>query len=178
MIQVTKVMMMMVIMMKLQLEAEERLDWICLLNENTELDLKNLNDLVQKKSLKPREDSLFFGRALQDMEPTIIHHFSQDKLLYPDLEAGVFMSRRLVLELWTRMKDAESLAQDSHFPSDFNIDPAYEFAKFVLNEVLYSAVLYCTLLYYILQLGEGRDSGKYCSDLHQEGLRLRHLLQE
>ena len=120
--------------MMIQLEAEERLDWICLLNENTELDLRNLNELVQKKSLKPREEALFFGRALKDKEPTIIHHFSQDKLLYPDPEAGMFLSRRLVMDLWRRMKDPESLAQDSQFPSDFNIDPAYEFAKFVYNE--------------------------------------------
>ena len=120
--------------MMIQLEAEDRLDWICLLNENTELDLRNLNELVQKKSLRPREEALFFGRALQDREPTIIHHFSQDKLLYPDLEAGVFFSRKLVLDLWRRIKDPESLAKDSQFPSDFNIDPAYEFAKFVFSE--------------------------------------------
>ena len=120
--------------MMIQLEAEDRLDWICLLNENTELDLRNLNELVQKKSLKPREEALFFGRALQDKEPTIIHHFSQDKLLYPDPEAGMFLSRKLVLDLWRRIKDPHTLAKDSQFPSDFNIDPAYEFAKFVFNE--------------------------------------------
>ena len=71
----------------IQMEADDGLDWIALLNENTEIDLKNLNDLVQKKSFKPREQALFFGKALKDKDPTIIHHFSQEDLLYPDLEA-------------------------------------------------------------------------------------------
>ena len=81
--------------MKIQLEADEALDWIALLNENTEVDLINLNDLVRKKSFKPREEALFFGKALKDSDPTIVHHFSSDGLLYPDLEAGIFCPENL-----------------------------------------------------------------------------------
>ena len=115
----------------IQMEADDGLDWIALLNENTEIDLKNLNDLVQKKSFKPREQALFFGKALKDKDPTIIHHFSQEDLLYPDLEAGIFMSRKLVMDLWRENQDDSST---SPFPRDFNIDPSYEFAKYVFND--------------------------------------------
>ena len=117
--------------MKIQLEADEALDWIALLNENTEVDLINLNDLVRKKSFKPREEALFFGKALKDSDPTIVHHFSSDELLYPDLEAGIFLSRKLVYNLW---QNGEPVLQQKNFPNDFNIDPSYEFAKFVYND--------------------------------------------
>jgi len=117
--------------MKIQLEADEALDWIALLNENTEVDLINLNDLVRKKSFKPREEALFFGKALKDSDPTIVHHFSSDELLYPDLEAGIFLSRKLVYNLW---QTGEPVLQQKNFPNDFNIDPSYEFAKFVYND--------------------------------------------
>ena len=120
----------------IHLEAEPGIDWVTILNENTELDLQNLNHLVHKKMyLKPREKSLFFGRGLQDSEPTIVHHFSQDKILYPDLEAGIFLSRKLVLDLWKLMSSATPEKPNENFPSDFNIDPAYEFAKFLSKEM-------------------------------------------
>ena len=165
------------------MKAEETVEWAAILAENTDLDLRNLNLAVEKySSFRPSEEPLFLGRALRDTESSIVHHFAKPGALdYPDTESGFFLSRKLVLDLEADLEKVEEGGDKSLkglFPSDFNIDPAYEFAKFVLNEVLYSAVLYCTLLYYILQLGEGRDSGKYCSDLHQEGLRLRHLLQE
>merc|ERR1719397_958785 len=113
------------------MESEKGLDWIALLNENTEVELKNLNQVVRKKKLKPREESLFFGRALKDENPTIVHHFEmKEKRLYPDLEAGIFLSRKLVYELWEKLKDRENLQENEAFP-DFNIDAAYEFAKFL-----------------------------------------------
>ena len=107
-------------------------DWIALLNENTEIDLKNLKRLVLKNSFKPREESLFFGLGLEDSMSTIVHHFSDSKMLYPDLEAGIFLSRKLVLDLWRPLRDTES---NANFPSSFNIDPAYEFAKFLKMEM-------------------------------------------
>ena len=133
--------------MKIQMESEKGIDWIALLSENTEVDLRTLNDVVQKKTLKPLTESLFFGRALKDKDPTIIHHFdSGSRLLYPDLEAGIFLSRKLVYDLWEiLMREEDNLRQNKAFPGrnlvigvtfhpvylDFNIDPAYEFAKFL-----------------------------------------------
>ena len=101
----------------IQMESEKGLDWIALLSENTEVDLRNLNEVVQKKKLRPREESLFFGRALTDKSSTIIHHFEMDlERLYPDLEAGIFLSRKLVYELWDKLKDRESLQENKAFP--------------------------------------------------------------
>ena len=126
--------------MMIHLEAEPGIDWVTILNENTELDLQNLNHLVHKKmSLKPREKSLFFGRGLQDSEPTIVHHFSQDKILYPDLEAGIFLSRKLVLDLWKLMSSVSPEKPNENLPyplmTKFTVDPAYEFAKFLSKEM-------------------------------------------
>jgi hypothetical protein len=45
---------------------------------------------------------------------------------YPDLEAGIFLSRKLVFSLHERLTKNE--AAPSH---SFNIDPSYEFAKFL-----------------------------------------------
>ena len=117
--------------MNIQFEADAGLEWVALLNENTEMDLLNLNELVQKKSFKPREQPLFVGKGLKDSDATIIHHFSRDQLVYPDLEAGIFLSRKLVSNLW---KDENEMLKNKNFPTDFNIDPAYEFAKFVYND--------------------------------------------
>merc|ERR1712013_506069 len=83
------------------------------------------------------EEPLFLGRALKDTESSIVHHFASPGVLdYPDLEAGFFLSRKLVLDLEA---DLEKIADGdkelkSLFPSDFNIDPAYEFAKFLNKE--------------------------------------------
>jgi hypothetical protein len=45
---------------------------------------------------------------------------------YPDLEAGIFLSRKLVFSLHERLTKGEAAASHS-----FNIDPSYEFAKFL-----------------------------------------------
>ena len=118
----------------IQMESDQGLDWIGILNENTEVDFVNLNTVVKEKSFKPREEPLFFGKALKDESSTIIHHFAEPGLLYPDLEAGVFLSRKLVMELWQSVKDQDSLRTNDDFPSDFNIDPAYEFAKYLASQ--------------------------------------------
>ena len=104
--------------MKIQMESEKGIDWIALLSENTEVDLRTLNDVVQKKRLRPVTESLFFGRALKDKDPTIIHHFdSASDLKYPDLEAGIFLSRKLVYDLWEiLMREEENLRQNKAFP--------------------------------------------------------------
>ena len=104
--------------MMIQMESEKVIDWIALLNENTEVDLRNLNEVVQKRKLRPREEALFFGRAVKDESPTIIHHFDPTSrgLFYPYLEAGIFLSRKLVYDLWERLKNPENLQQNKAFP--------------------------------------------------------------
>ena len=122
--------------MKIQLEAEQSLEWVSLLNENTDIDLKNLNEAVEKYNFKPIEEALFLGRGLKDTQSTIVHHFddfASSGVVYPDLESGIFLSRQLVLDLWEKVKDEEDISTNKLFPKDFNIDPAYEFAKFVNN---------------------------------------------
>jgi len=122
--------------MKIQLEAEKSLEWVALLNENTDIDLKNLNEAVEKYQFKPIKEPLFLGRGLKDSKSTIVHHFddfASSGVVYPDLESGIFLSRKLVLDLWEKLQDEENLSTNKLFPKDFNIDPSYEFAKFVYD---------------------------------------------
>ena len=114
--------------MALQMAAEEALEWVALLQENTELDLARLTAAAGQHNFQPREEELFLGRGLQDSQHTIIHHFAPPGLLFPDLEAGLFLSRKLVENLWHRLQEDESKLPD------FNIDAAYEFAKFIHDE--------------------------------------------
>jgi len=108
------------------LESEESVEWAALLWENTQVDLKNLNLAVEKYNFDPVGESLFLGRGLRDSELTIIHHFERSDLVYPDLESGIFLSRKLLMDLHSQIN-----LQDKLFPSNFNIDSSYEFAKYL-----------------------------------------------
>jgi len=119
--------------MKIQMEAEEAVEWVAILNENTDIDLKNLNQAVEKYRFKAERESLFLGRGLRDETSTIVHHFDdfdRSGVVYPDLESGIFLSRKLVLDLWEKLQGEEMFA-NKLFPRDFNIDPSYEFAKYL-----------------------------------------------
>ena len=121
------------------MKAEETVEWAAILAENTDLDLRNLNLAVEKySSFRPSEEPLFLGRALRDTESSIVHHFAKPGALdYPDTESGFFLSRKLVLDLKADLEKLEEGGDKSLkglFPSDFNIDPAYEFAKFLNKE--------------------------------------------
>jgi len=120
------------------LDEDEELDWVAILNENTEVDLRNLNTAVQKYTFKPKEEALFLGRGVKDESSTIVHHFDNYEssgVVYPDLESGIFLSRKLVRHLDEELKMLEKEwkagNKDDQFPRDFNIDPSYEFAKFL-----------------------------------------------
>jgi len=114
-----------------ELSSSPSVEWVAILNENTELNLRNLYAFSQTKAeYKPREHKLFIGRGLKDAESTIIHHFDsfeRSGVMFPDLDAGFFLSRALLEDISERI-----LA--SKVPSDFNIDAPYEFAKFVYQE--------------------------------------------
>merc|ERR1719244_1595146 len=111
-----------------EMEAVTAIEWVAILNENTDVDLKKLNEAVEKYGFE-KGDSLFLGRGLKDSESTIIHHFESPGLLFPDLESGIFLSRKLVHDLWLQLSIPGHFPPD--FPTNFNIDPAYEFAKFL-----------------------------------------------
>jgi len=116
-----------------EMVAEETLEWGAVLAENTELDLANLNQAVEKYKFRAKEDSLFLGRSLKDSSSTIVHHFAESgSLAFPDPEAGIFLSRKLVMELHEELQALDSLpVSQKLFPGDFNIDSAYEFARFL-----------------------------------------------
>jgi len=119
--------------MKESLENTEDLEWSAILNENAEIDLKKLNEAVEKYRFRPSEQALFLGRGLKDSTSTIVHHFDSSELKFPDLESGIFLSRKLVFDLWDELEHAiDEFPQ--YFPKDFNIDPAFEFSKFLFKE--------------------------------------------
>jgi len=121
--------------MKIQMEAVEAIEWVAVLNENTDIDLKNLNEAVEKYQFKADKEALFLGRGLKDLSSTIVHHFDDfdsTGVAFPDLESGIFLSRKLVLDLWDKLSDEET--SNKLFPRDFNIDPSYEFAKYLYDE--------------------------------------------
>lgn len=122
--------------LKQNLESVEDIEWVAILNENTDIDLRKLNEAVEKYKFKPTEQALFLGRGLKDSSSTIIHHFDSFEssgVMFPDLESGIFLSRNLVLSLWVELESSSSGFPDG-FPKDFNIDPAYEFAKFLYKD--------------------------------------------
>jgi len=122
------------------LSKEPQLEWAAVFQEGTELDLKSINLAVEKYRYNPTEDKIFLGRGLKDEDRTIVHHFddySSSGIVYPDLESGIFLSRKLILDLAMELKNGPySLSKElmKYFPYDFNIDPSYEFAKFLFRE--------------------------------------------
>ena len=112
-----------------KLEENPGVDFVGFLRENTNRNLAflcNFAKTIQGK-VNPREESLFYGKGLKDESPTIIHHFHQNKedspLLFPDPEAGIFMSRHLILNLLKNLPDKQ----------DFNIDPEFELSLHLSN---------------------------------------------
>lgn len=117
-------------MINQELESVTDIEWVAILNENTDVDLRKLNEAVGKYEFNSVEDPLFLGRGIKDSGSTIIHHFEPPGLLYPDLESGIFLSKKLITDLWTQLSENPDQFPEG-FPQDFNIDPAYEFAKFL-----------------------------------------------
>lgn len=85
------------------LSSTPSLEWVAVLNENTDLNLRNLYAFSQSKAnYKPREEKLFIGRGLKDAESTIVHHFDnfeRSGVLFPDIDAGFFLSRALIEDI-------------------------------------------------------------------------------
>lgn len=115
-----------------KLEEGDGIGWVGILAENTEVDIRALGEFAGKyNDMDPSQVDLYGGRALADAEPTIIHHFHTDtedkKLMFPDPDSGIFLSRSLVLKLKGKSKSTSSI--------DFNIDPTFELSKFLVEEL-------------------------------------------
>ena len=100
-----------------------KMKWFVFLDAKSRVNLEILRDV-----LETHKNDHFLGQSLEDPTYTIIHHFADPKeLQYPNFEAGFVLSGSLVAEM------ALSLAEFGHeldwIPSDFSIDPQYEFAK-------------------------------------------------
>lgn len=67
-------------------------NWVFFCTPDTKINVKNLLQTLAKHS-----SNNFIGRALQDNEPTIIHHFaSVSSFKYPLLQSGFAISNSLL----------------------------------------------------------------------------------
>ena len=97
--------------------------WFVFLGTNSRINIEVLHSV-----LKDHKNEHFIGYELEDSSHTVIHHYSDPKYLqYPDFDAGFILSGSLVKDL--AMSIAEFGHQLDWIPSDFSIDPQYEFAK-------------------------------------------------
>lgn len=142
--------------------GKDGIDWLLVVPEITEVNLKPLADLISRYDAKKPH---FIGRVLVDEERSITHHYADPGFKYPDSAAGILLSWSLVS------------ASNENVPADFSIDPRYEVSQttpylYILSYIyllvyyiilyliytlyfitrLYYIILYYTLLYSILSL--------------------------
>ena len=93
------------------------IDWFVFLDEAGAVDPKMFAGILEKYD--PDHD-VFLGKALQDQDSVIIHHYDQNfDFKYPDFAAGFVLSVSLA-EALSEELDASDY-QLEHFPSDFSI---------------------------------------------------------
>ncbi|XP_067931636.1 beta-1,3-glucosyltransferase-like [Watersipora subatra] len=101
------------------LYESDNIDWVLVIQEHTEVDLVLLQKLITSfNSSAPQ----FIGRALQDKTPTIIHHYENTSLKYPDSSSGMLLSWPLIT------------SRPNREPIDFNIDPQHELARYLYDD--------------------------------------------
>lgn len=106
-------------------EYEALADWFVFLDEEGRVEPSLFAQMLQKYD---PEQEVFLGKALQDRDSVIIHHYSQDyKFKYPDFSAGMAFSSQLVKSLSKELK--EKNFEPEHFPKDFSI--GIEFLSFL-----------------------------------------------
>lgn len=104
--------------------------YVLFCQSSTHVDLEKLVKILQK--FVPKQEK-WYGHALRDREPTIIHHFAFPKnpsiFKYPNLASGVVMTKTLIRKLAHRLREGD-------FPRnpDFSIDAAYELALYIWQE--------------------------------------------
>ena len=105
-------------------DYHDLIDWYVFLDEAGTIDPQEFTKMLKKYDHK---DQVFLGKALQDKDSVIIHHYSQDfKFKYPDFAAGFVFSSSLAQTLHKELKNRGYELE--HFPKDFSIgryqDPA------------------------------------------------------
>ncbi|KRZ63311.1 Pre-mRNA-splicing factor ISY1 -like protein, partial [Trichinella nativa] len=114
--------------------------WLFFMESQTVVDLMRLTQLLAK--FDPAKQ-FFIGHALIDHSMTIIHHFSSEKLKYPELGAGFVISKATFNFAVELVKSNESNAQM------FIIDAMYELALLLYNNSfgveLTDEPMFCTL---------------------------------
>ena len=98
-------------------DYEDLADWFVFLDEAGRVEPSLFAEILKKYDPK---QNVFLGKALQDRDSVIIHHYSQDyKFKYPDFSAGMVFSSQLVKSLSKELK--EKNFELEHFPKDFSI---------------------------------------------------------
>ncbi|XP_071944108.1 beta-1,3-glucosyltransferase-like [Antedon mediterranea] len=99
--------------------------WIFLCEEESRVSVKGLLQVLSNYNWNKK---MFLGKALQDRNPTIIHHFrfhdDPSKFSYPDFEAGWLLSKPLFKSLVERWNKGV-------ITIDFSIDVKHEIAYFL-----------------------------------------------
>ena len=96
---------------------EDQADWFVFLDEAGRVEPSLLAKVLGKYDPK---EHLFLGKALQDKDSVIIHHYSQDyEFKYPDFSAGFVFSLQLAQSLSKEIKEKNFDLE--HFPKDFSI---------------------------------------------------------
>uniref|UniRef100_A0A2P2HZ08 N-acetylgalactosaminide beta-1,3-galactosyltransferase n=1 Tax=Hirondellea gigas TaxID=1518452 RepID=A0A2P2HZ08_9CRUS len=137
-------------------EKRRRSDWYVVVDEFVSIDLGNLLTLLTNKS-----SSWFIGRALSDSGPSMIHHYARpsDVPRYPDTRAGFILAGAAIRHAASKY-DEKEYAHDHQF----SIDPAYEFAKWLLNVAaieLEDSTAFCIATPDVLDDGSGDT--KHCA---------------
>ena len=106
----------------LLIKYEDTADWYVFLDEAGRVDPTLFSQMLEKYD--PSENR-FLGKALQDKDSVIIHHYSQDyEFKYPDFSAGFVFSSQLVKYLSKELKEKDFDLE--HFPKDFSIGKMME----------------------------------------------------
>uniref|UniRef100_A0A0K0FNZ3 Beta-1,3-glucosyltransferase (inferred by orthology to a human protein) n=1 Tax=Strongyloides venezuelensis TaxID=75913 RepID=A0A0K0FNZ3_STRVS len=107
-------------------------EWYLLLEPSTTVNIQFLNNFIESKDINK---STYYGKAVIDTHPVIIHHYygydtSHHKpMYYPLTASGLLMNINFIKVV------AENLRLLSGELSDFNIDAKFEFTKFLMDRL-------------------------------------------
>ena len=98
-------------------DYHDLIDWYVFLDEQSTIDPDIFMGALKKHN---HRDYVFLGKALQDQESVIIHHYDQDfNFKYPDFSAGFVLSAILVKTMAKELKASNFDLKG--FPKDFSI---------------------------------------------------------
>uniref|UniRef100_A0A0N4ZQX0 N-acetylgalactosaminide beta-1,3-galactosyltransferase n=1 Tax=Parastrongyloides trichosuri TaxID=131310 RepID=A0A0N4ZQX0_PARTI len=118
-------------------------DWYLFINPLTKINLKELLKFINSSDINK---NTYYGKGITDSHPVIIHHYYgydgiKHKLkFYPLFSSGFLINFKVLKNIYSKMEE------NNIFLSDFNIDPKFEFAKFLyesLNVELTNSDKFC-----------------------------------